>query len=142
MTALFDHLWQSTLVAAALGLMTLLFRRNRASLRYALWFAASMKFLVPFSALTVLGAALFHPLAPAFAAPNLFYRIGPAAAPFTTASPALIADRSTGSYLEPLFSRFGPAASSSCWPSGRSVGRGCARRSPLRANCRVWGRCR
>jgi beta-lactamase regulating signal transducer with metallopeptidase domain len=102
MTALFDHLWQSTLVAAALGLLTLLFRDNRASVRYALWFAASMKFLLPFSALALLGGALFHPLAPAFAAPDAFYRIQPAATPFAAASPALSAQVSTGSYLEPL----------------------------------------
>jgi beta-lactamase regulating signal transducer with metallopeptidase domain len=102
MTALFDHLWQSTLVAAALGLLTLLFRDNRASVRYALWFAASMKFLVPFSALALLGAALFHPLAPAFVAPDALYRLQPAAAPFAAASPAFPAQAATGSMIEPL----------------------------------------
>jgi len=101
-TALFDHLWQSTLVATALGLLTPLFRDNRAGVRYALWFAASMKFLLPFSALALLGAALFHPLAPAFAAPDAFYRMAPAAQPFSAASPALSAPGSTESYLQPL----------------------------------------
>ncbi len=51
-----DHLWQSTLFAAAVGALTLLFRRNRASLRHALWLIASLKFLVPFSLLTAIGA--------------------------------------------------------------------------------------
>lgn len=68
MSALFDHLWQSTLVAAALGLLTLAFRKNRAAVRYGLWFAASLKFLLPFSALTALGELLAptYSTAPAF----------------------------------------------------------------------------
>jgi beta-lactamase regulating signal transducer with metallopeptidase domain len=50
-----DHLWQSTLVAALAGLLTLAFRNNRAQVRYWLWLAASLKFLIPFTALTALG---------------------------------------------------------------------------------------
>jgi uncharacterized protein (TIGR03435 family) len=53
-----DHLWQSTLVAAALALLTLVFRRAHAQARYAIWLAASLKFLIPFAALTSLGAQL------------------------------------------------------------------------------------
>lgn len=56
--ALFDHLWQSTLFAALAAALTLLFRRNGANVRYGLWFAASVKFLVPFSLLFALGKAL------------------------------------------------------------------------------------
>ena len=48
-----DHLWQSTLFAMVVGLLTLAFRRNRARVRYALWFVASVKFLVPFSLIDV-----------------------------------------------------------------------------------------
>jgi len=33
MSVLFDHLWQSTLFAAALGLLTLAFRKNAAAVR-------------------------------------------------------------------------------------------------------------
>jgi uncharacterized protein (TIGR03435 family) len=55
MTLLADHLWQSTLFAAAIALLTLAFRRNRPHVRYWLWFAASMKFLIPFGALVALG---------------------------------------------------------------------------------------
>jgi bla regulator protein BlaR1 len=36
------HLWQSTFFAAAAGLMTLAFRRNRAQVRYWLWLSASL----------------------------------------------------------------------------------------------------
>src|SRR5438105_9218453 len=53
-----NHLWQSTLFAAIVALATLAFRRNRASVRHALWLAASVKFLVPFAALVALGGAL------------------------------------------------------------------------------------
>ena len=44
-----NHLWQSTLFAVAVGLLTLLLRKNHARARYALWLAASLKFLIPFS---------------------------------------------------------------------------------------------
>jgi len=53
-----NHIWQSTLFAALVALATLAFRRNRASVRHALWLAASVKFLVPFAALVALGGAL------------------------------------------------------------------------------------
>jgi len=53
-----NHLWQSTAFVAAIGLLTLLFSKNRARVRYALWLAASVKFLIPFSALTVLGGLI------------------------------------------------------------------------------------
>jgi bla regulator protein BlaR1 len=50
-----DHLWQSTIFAAAAALLTLAFQRNRAHVRYGLWFVASVKFLIPFAALLWLG---------------------------------------------------------------------------------------
>jgi bla regulator protein blaR1 len=56
--ALGNHLWQSTLFAAAAGLLTLALRKNRARTRYRLWLAASAKFLVPFSPLIALGSLL------------------------------------------------------------------------------------
>jgi bla regulator protein blaR1 len=48
-----DHLWQSTLVAALAAILALTLRRNRPQVRYALWLAASLKFLVPFAALVL-----------------------------------------------------------------------------------------
>jgi uncharacterized protein (TIGR03435 family) len=53
--SLADHLWQSTLFAAGVALLALFFRRNRAQVRYWMWLAASVKFLVPFAALTAIG---------------------------------------------------------------------------------------
>jgi uncharacterized protein (TIGR03435 family) len=55
-SALANHVWQSTLFACGMGLLTLLLRRNRAAVRHALWLAASVKFLVPFSLLIGLGS--------------------------------------------------------------------------------------
>ncbi len=59
--ALLDHLWQSTLFAAAVALLTLAFRRHGAAIRHGLWFAASIKFLMPFSLLAALGGYLSPP---------------------------------------------------------------------------------
>src|SRR5688500_10408761 len=50
-----DHLWQSTIFGAFVALLALALRHNGARVRYWLWFAASMKFLVPFAALVAIG---------------------------------------------------------------------------------------
>src|SRR5687768_14175595 len=63
--ALLNHLWQSTLFTAAVALLALAFRRNRARLRYGLWLAASVKFLVPFAALAAVGSLAQWQQAPA-----------------------------------------------------------------------------
>ena len=55
--AILDHLWQSTLFTLCAGLLTLLLRNNDAQIRYWVWFAASVKFLIPLSLLT---AATVH----------------------------------------------------------------------------------
>ena len=66
MTALFlNHLWQSTLFAGVIAIVTLALRRNRARLRYGLWLAASVKFLVPFATLAAVGGLLEWQQAPA-----------------------------------------------------------------------------
>lgn len=49
------HLWQSTLFVGTAWLVALSLRTNRARLRYWVWFAASAKFLIPFSLLVGLG---------------------------------------------------------------------------------------
>jgi bla regulator protein BlaR1 len=63
-----NHLWQSTLFAGAAGLLTLIFRKNPASVRHWIWVAASLKFLVPFSLLVTLGS-------------NVGWRTGPVSTP-------------------------------------------------------------
>jgi bla regulator protein BlaR1 len=53
-----NHLWQSTLIAAAAGLLTLMLKKNGARARFWLWLAASAKFLLPFALLVAAGARL------------------------------------------------------------------------------------
>jgi len=78
--ALLDHLWQSTLFAACVALLAMLVRRQAARLRFALWLAASVKFLVPFSALVLLGRWMLPPvLVPA----EVLETLKPAALPFS-----------------------------------------------------------
>ncbi len=72
---LINHLWQSTLFAAAAGALTLALRKNGAHTRYWLWFAASCKFLVPFSLLTALGSYLNWGSAPAASVPLVLDRL-------------------------------------------------------------------
>src|SRR5688572_618520 len=57
-TEIVNHLWQSTLIAAAIAALAAMLREDGAHARYWLWWAASVKFLVPFSLLSMLGAAL------------------------------------------------------------------------------------
>ena len=57
-SALTNHLFQSTLFAIAAGLLTLAFRKNQAKVRYWLWLSASLKFFVPFSLLIGIGSQL------------------------------------------------------------------------------------
>lgn len=90
--ALANHLWQSTLFAMAVWLVTLLLRGNRAQVRYRLWLAASIKFLVPFSLLTGLGTLL--PKAPqaAFQAqPGLYSTVDIVSQPFLNLTPPMTA---------------------------------------------------
>ncbi len=53
-----NHMWQSTLFASVAVLLTLACKRNRAAIRYRIWQAASIKFLVPFSVLIGAGGSL------------------------------------------------------------------------------------
>jgi beta-lactamase regulating signal transducer with metallopeptidase domain len=66
--AAFDHLWQSTLCAVAAGLLVLVFRKDQARVRFLIWFAASVKFLVPFSLLVWIGGLVSSK---AFAMPHV-----------------------------------------------------------------------
>jgi bla regulator protein blaR1 len=67
MDVIANHIWESTVFALAAAVLTLMFRRNSASVRYWIWFAAVMKFLVPFAALAAAARALPLPQAPSAA---------------------------------------------------------------------------
>jgi uncharacterized protein (TIGR03435 family) len=53
-----DHVWQSTVFATLAALIALALRVQPARVRYWVWMAASVKFLVPFAALTFIGGLL------------------------------------------------------------------------------------
>jgi bla regulator protein blaR1 len=53
-----NHLWQSTVCVGIIWLLTIALKKNHAAVRYWLWFAASLKFLIPFSAFVALGSRL------------------------------------------------------------------------------------
>jgi bla regulator protein blaR1 len=56
-----NHLWQSTAFSAVAWVLTLSMRKNSAQVRFGLWLAASIKFLLPFSVLIALGGMLPRP---------------------------------------------------------------------------------
>ncbi|MDE2110216.1 MAG: DUF3471 domain-containing protein [Alphaproteobacteria bacterium] len=86
--AVLDHIWQSTLFAACVGLLTLVLHNNGARTRYWLWFAASLKFLVPFSVLILLGSAVAPVQAPSIIAePSATVVVRQIALPFSHAVP-------------------------------------------------------
>lgn len=86
---LFDHLWQSTLFACAAGVLALALRGHAARVRYWLWFAASIKFLIPFSILVTVGSWLAPGAAPAALPPSVAAFAGRASAPFSAMAPQL-----------------------------------------------------
>ena len=115
---IFNHLWQSTLFAAAVTLLSLAFRRNRARLRYGLWFAASVKFLVPFAILVTLGQQLaWRPVVPSVEpAVALISEISQPFAPFIAPAagvPMATASGDTGSQW--------PAILGAIWIAGSAV---------------------
>lgn len=55
LSGLANHLWQSTVFAFVIWLLVLIMRNHSAKVKYRLWLAASLKFLVPFSVLVDLG---------------------------------------------------------------------------------------
>ncbi len=78
-----NHLWQSTLFAVAIGLLTVMCRKNHASVRYWLWFSASVKFFIPFTLLMALGDRLeWASRAPQIATPAVSATLGQVSRPF------------------------------------------------------------
>ncbi|HEV8147267.1 MAG TPA: M56 family metallopeptidase [Bryobacteraceae bacterium] len=84
-SALLNHLWQSTLFAAAIALLALLLKKNRASVRYSLWLAASVKFLIPFSLFVAIGQQIDFRVAPPAAAAQVTQVAEQIGQPFTLA---------------------------------------------------------
>ena len=84
--ALVNHLWQSTVVVALAWLLALALRKNHARVRYWVWFAASVKFVLPFSLLMSAGEWLRSLFAtPIVAKPALANAMEQIAQPFPQA---------------------------------------------------------
>src|SRR5579872_1081588 len=84
-----NHLWQSTWFAVVVGLLTSAFRRNRAGVRYWLWFSASLKFLIPFASLMILGGRLqWAPATKSMVSPAVSATMVEISEPFSVPMPA------------------------------------------------------
>lgn len=115
--ALGNHLWQSTLFAIAAGLLTLVLRKNRAHTRYWLWLAASVKFLIPFSLLVLIGSNLPWPRGYAEWKPGSYFAIEEFSQPFTPPAISMIS-RSTPATVSPATPHLLPALLAAVWLGG------------------------
>jgi bla regulator protein blaR1 len=102
-----NHLWQSTLFAAVAAMMTLAVRKNQARVRYRLWVAASVKFLIPFSLLISLGGHLARPRNSASVQSDLYSVAQVIGQPFTGAAGPSVAPvaRAASADLRPLLQK-------------------------------------
>ena len=82
-----NHLWQSTLFAVMAGLLTLILRKNHARVRYWLWLAASLKFLIPFSLLVGMGSNLTWSRGAPGTKAGLYFAMEEVSQPFTQPVP-------------------------------------------------------
>jgi bla regulator protein BlaR1 len=95
--ALMNHLWQSTLFVLLAWLVTGALRKNGARVRYWIWTAAALKFLVPLSTLVKLGEQFQWRAAPAGVQPAVSFVMQEVLAPATVvgAAPASIPQTSS-----------------------------------------------
>jgi bla regulator protein blaR1 len=112
-----NHLWQSTIFAIAVGLLTLALRKNRARTRYWLWLAASVKFLIPFSLLVVMGSNLPWPRGYAGLKPGSYFAMEEFSQPFTQPAISMIS-RSTPAMVSPTMPHLLPALLIAVWLGG------------------------
>jgi uncharacterized protein (TIGR03435 family) len=85
-SAIANHLWQSTLFAGVAGLLTLALRNNHARVRHGVWLAASCKFLIPLSVLFALGGQIRWRAVPETTQANIAIVMDQVSQPFPTAS--------------------------------------------------------
>lgn len=83
--ALINHLWQSTIVAGIAWLLAISLHKYSARVRYWVWFAASIKFLLPFSLLITAGEWLRSWLPAQSAQPAVVSVVEQMAQPFAPA---------------------------------------------------------
>jgi bla regulator protein blaR1 len=88
LSPLANHLWQSTVFGVAIWALTLALRNNRASVRYGLWLAASVKFFIPFSLFMSAGGRFGSLTAPTPDQTGVAYVIEGISRPFAAGTPA------------------------------------------------------
>ncbi len=93
--AVANHLWQSTVFAVLAALLTLVLRKNQARVRYSIWLAASLKFLIPFSLLIQLGGHLARTHVAATAPNAVYSRVEEVSVPFSRGPAAIVAAHAT-----------------------------------------------
>ena len=96
LASLMHHLWQSTLCVLLAWLATMALRSNRARVRYWLWTGASVKFLVPLSALVSIGESFQWRESPAAVQPAVSFLLQDVLTPvaIVNAVPVVSAPRS------------------------------------------------
>ena len=114
--ALGNHLWQSTVFGILAGLLTLLLRKNHARVRYALWLAASVKFLIPFALLASVGSHLAWPRGSTTPKAGFYLAIEEASQPF--AQPTMSFSPATAPAGSSRLMRLLPALLTEVWLSG------------------------
>ena len=87
LTALVNHLWQSTLAVGVIAALAATLRSHGAHVRYWLWWLASVKFLVPFAVLALLGSKLGGARSPLFDFAAFPATLGLFAEPLRTTAP-------------------------------------------------------
>jgi bla regulator protein blaR1 len=109
-----DHLWQSTVFAAIVWALTSAFKRHHARVRYWMWMAASVKFLVPFAALVAVGGWLAW-ASPTDVRPDVPPIVSAVGQPLSSLAPPAIAS-SAGSGSRQM--RWLPAVTVIVWATG------------------------
>jgi bla regulator protein BlaR1 len=83
-----NHLWQSTVFSGTVALLCFMLRKHRASIRYWLWLAASVKFLMPLALLIALGSRLQPAAVPVMTRTPIFSMVRQISQPFALPVPA------------------------------------------------------
>ena len=117
-----NHLWQSTLFAVTVALLSVALRKHAASVRYWLWLAASVKFLIPLSWLIDLGSRV-QPASITATPTPISFMVKDVSQPFAVAAPVpmLAAVASAPSII--------PAVIFGIWLCGFAISAGCWLRS-------------
>lgn len=121
-SALINHLWQSTLFATTVWLLTVALRKNQAHIRYRLWLIASIKFLLPFSLLIDTGERLRTHLSNAITSKPLPVAVAQLTQPFAQMDFSYLKDPATDVPLAASHSsHFWPYLIAAIWLSGSAA---------------------